>query len=99
VRTSPKDSSNYLIFLEKSVVNMPFRFQIKENPFGKGFGNNDHENMTRSLSNLIREQSSIILLQYMREDQLSGIEAVGFVKIFEIIWKASDLEWLFKTNS
>jgi gliding motility-associated lipoprotein GldH len=75
VRVISKDSSN--LILENRLVNMPLFDSKSGKPLGKGFGNTLTKYDTLPFE-LHPETSSVTLLQYMREDQLSGIEAVGF---------------------
>jgi len=75
VRILCKDSSN--VILENRLVNMPLFDSKSGKPLGNGFGNiiTKYDTLPFQLNS---ETKSITLLQYMREDQLSGIEAVGF---------------------
>jgi gliding motility-associated lipoprotein GldH len=75
VRIISKDSSN--LILENRLVNMPLFDSKSGKPLGKGFGNTITKYDTIPFP-LNPRTSSVTLLQYMREDQLSGIEAVGF---------------------
>lgn len=75
VRIISKDSSH--LILEDRLVNMPLFDSKSGKPLGKGFGNTITKYDTIPFQ-LDQRTYSITLLQYMREDQLSGIEAVGF---------------------
>lgn len=75
VRIISKDSSN--IILENRLVNMPLFDSKSGKPLGKGFGNTITKYDTIPFQ-LNPKTKSVTLLQYMREDQLSGVEAVGF---------------------
>jgi len=75
VRIISRDSSN--LILENRLVNMPLFDSRSGKPLGRGFGNTITKYDTIPFQ-LNPGTSSITLLQYMREDELSGIEAVGF---------------------
>ncbi len=74
LRVISKDSLGQTI--ENRLVNMPLFESKSGKPLGKGFGSTftQYDTLPFLLSG---NPSEIILLQYMREEQLKGIEAVG----------------------
>ena len=74
VRVLSKDSLGSII--ENKLINVPLFDSKTGEPLGEGFGST--YTLYDSLPFQFREGTkSIILLQYMRENQLQGIEAVG----------------------
>lgn len=79
MRVISKDSSG--IILENKLINLTLFDPKSGEPLGDGFGSS----YTRydTLPYIIDQQTkSITLLQYMRQDQLPGVEAVG-IKILD----------------
>jgi gliding motility-associated lipoprotein GldH len=79
IRVISKDSTG--VILDNKLVNIILFDQKSGEPLGEGFGSS----YTRydTLPFLFEQKTkSITLLQYMRQDQLSGIEAVG-IKILK----------------
>jgi gliding motility-associated lipoprotein GldH len=63
--------------LENRLINIPLFDSKTGQPLGKGFGNTFTKYDTLPIS--IPEQASqVSLVQYMRQEELPGIEAVGF---------------------
>lgn len=74
VRVLSKDSLGTII--ENKLINVPLFDSKSGEPLGEGFGST--YTFYDSLPFQFKEGTkSVILLQYMRENQLSGIEAVG----------------------
>lgn len=74
VRILSEDSLGSVI--ENKLINVPLFDSKTGEPLGEGFGNK--YTFYDSLPFQFKEGTkSIVLLQYMRENQLSGIEAVG----------------------
>ncbi len=74
VRIICQDSLNTI--LENRLINMPLFDSKSGKPLGKGFGNSLTKYDTVPFD-LDSRTKKVTLLQYMREDQLSGIEAIG----------------------
>ena len=75
IRIICKDSAD--VILENRLINMPLFDSKSGKPLGKGFGNTLTKYDTIPFL-LDPNTQNVTLLQYMREDQLDGIEAVGF---------------------
>lgn len=74
VRVISYDSAG--VILENKLINVPLFDSKSGEPIGKGIGSTYTKYDTLPFS-LKTETKSITFLQYMRTDQLTGIEAVG----------------------
>ncbi|MCS5491810.1 gliding motility lipoprotein GldH [Algoriphagus limi] len=73
IRVLVRDSLKNI--LQDELIDITF-FDAKGEPLGEGFGSTYTKFDTVSLS-ISDQTKSIVLLQYMREQQLKGLEAVG----------------------
>ncbi|WPR75815.1 gliding motility lipoprotein GldH [Algoriphagus sp. NG3] len=79
LRIISKDSSG--VILDNKLVNIKLFDQKSGEPLGKGFGNSYTRYDTLPFF-FPQNTKSVTLLQYMRQDRLPGVEAVG-IKILE----------------
>ena len=74
IRLISKDSSQQV--LQNKLLNVPIFHSISGQPLGKGFGNTYTKYDTIPFD-LPLGTKELIVRQYMRQDELEGIEAVG----------------------
>lgn len=79
LRVISKDSTG--VILDNKLVNLILFDPISGEPLGEGFGNTYTRYDTLPFL-FDQETKSVTLLQYMRQDQLPGVEAVG-IKILK----------------
>lgn len=69
-----KDSSE--VILEKKLINMPLFDSKTGKPLGKGFGNS-YSKLDALPIDFPLETQQVILYQYMRQENLKGVESIG----------------------
>jgi len=74
LRLVEKDSSQQV--LQNKLINIPIFHSKSGQPLGKGFGNTYTKYDTIPFE-LQKETSFLVISQYMRQENLEGIEAVG----------------------
>jgi gliding motility-associated lipoprotein GldH len=74
VRVISKDSTGRI--LENKLINVPLFDSKSGKPLGKGFGNTYTKYDTLPFD-LLPQTKSLTFLQYMRQEELAGIDAVG----------------------